>query len=131
MLPEILPSNDQPKEKQEEYNHSYYQGLLVEVGNLKKYRMFVPNQDKNKLYIGRKLSEFSTISDVYNFSYENVVRTARTIDVIWFNERNMPAKFFEIEHSTDIKNSLLKFVELQDFNSTFHIVANDVRKKRI
>ena len=127
--PEILPSKDQPKEKQEEYNHSYYQGLLVEVGNLKKYGTFVPNQDKNKLYIGRKLSEFSTVSNVYNFSYENVVRTARTIDVIWFNERNMPAKFFEIEHSTDIKNSLLKFVELQDFNSTFHIVANDVRKK--
>lgn len=34
----------------------------------------------------------------------------------------MPIKFFEVEHSTDINNSLLKFVELQDFCSDFLIV---------
>jgi len=45
--PEILPTNELPKAKQEEYNHTYYQGLLVEVGNLTKYKTFVPNQDKN------------------------------------------------------------------------------------
>ena len=127
--PEILPPKNQPKEKQEEYNHAYYQGLLLEVGNLKKYGTFLPNQDKNKLYIGKKLSEFASVSNIFNFSYENIVRTARTIDVIWFNERNMPSNFFEIEHSTDMKNSLLKFVELQDFNSNFHIVANENRKR--
>src|SRR5437868_9440071 len=31
----------------EEFDHSYYQGLLVEIGNLKKYETFVPHQDKN------------------------------------------------------------------------------------
>ena len=126
---EILPSKDQPKEKQDEYNHSYFQGLLLEIGNLKRFTTFLPNQDKNRLYIGRKLSEFASISNIFSFGYESIVRTAKTIDVIWFNERNMPAKFFEIEHSTDIKNSLLKFVELQDFNSNFYIVANNLRKK--
>src|SRR3990172_4878398 len=52
--PDILPSKDQPKEKQEEYSHTYYQGLLVEVGNLRKQNTFVPDQDKNKIYTGRK-----------------------------------------------------------------------------
>lgn len=52
---EVLPAKDQSKAKLEEYNHTYYQGLLVEVGNLKKYKTFVPNQDKNKLYLGNRL----------------------------------------------------------------------------
>jgi len=36
---------------------------------------------------------------------------------------------FEVEHSTDIQNSLLKFVELQDFNVKFFIVADKARKE--
>jgi len=127
--PEILPVKSQPKAKAEEYSHSYYQGLLVEIGNLKKYKTFVPNQDKNKLYLGKKLSEIVTVSDIYHFSYDEIVRTARTIDVMWFNKRNMPSSFFEIEHSTDIHNSLRKFVELQDFYTNFCIVADEVRRR--
>ena len=42
----------------------------------------------------------------------------------------MPYAFFEIEHSTDINHSLLKFFELQDFNAKFHIVAPDHRQKK-
>jgi hypothetical protein len=34
-----------------------------------------------------------------------------------------------VEHTTDIKNSLSKFYELQDFNSGFFIVADANRKK--
>ena len=126
---EILPFKNEPKAKQEEYSHTYYQGLLVEIGNLKKYKTFVPNQDKNKIYLGKKLSEIITVSDIYRFCYDGVVRTARTVDVMWFNHRKMPASLFEIEHSTDIHNSLRKFVELQDFYTNFCIVADEVRKR--
>ena len=31
--PEIFPEKGQGKAKKEEYSHTYYQGLLVEVGN--------------------------------------------------------------------------------------------------
>ena len=41
----------------------------------------------------------------------------------------MPSNFYEVEHTTDIKNSLSKFYELQDFYADFHIVANASRKK--
>lgn len=127
--PEIFPTKEQPKAKQEEYSHTYYQGLLVELGNFKKFKTFVPNQDKNKLYLGKKLSEISTISEIYKFSYDRIVQKAKTIDVTWFNERNMPSSLFEVEHSTDIQNSLLKFVELQDFYVNFCIVSNEFRKR--
>ena len=41
------------------------------------------------------------------------------MDVIWFNERKMPYRFYEVEHSTNISNSLDKFYELQDFRADF------------
>lgn len=46
---------------------------------------------------------------------------------MWFNERNMPTSAFEVEHSTAISNSLLKFIELQDFVINFYIVADNAR----
>ena len=57
------------------------------------------------------------------------MRKAKTVDVIWFNERQMPSDFYEVEHTTDIKNSLSKFYELQDFHAGFYIVADICRKK--
>ncbi|WP_239469519.1 hypothetical protein [Bacteroides caecigallinarum] len=41
----------------------------------------------------------------------------------------MPDSFFEIEHSTDIQNSLLKFYDLQDFHARMVIVA-DIKRKQ-
>ena len=125
----ILPTAEQPQEKQQEDSHTYYQGLLVEIGNLKEQKTFVPSQDKNKTYLDKKLADIATVSEIYKFSYDHIVRAARTIDVMWFNERNMPASLFEIEHSTDISHSLLKFVELQDFHTSFCIVADAVRRR--
>ena len=40
----------------------------------------------------------------------------------------MPSVFYEVEHTTDIKNSLSKFYELQDFAAEFFIVAAATRK---
>lgn len=44
-----------------EFNHSYYQGLLITIGNLKRYKTFLPNQDKNRLFINVKLGDLSTL----------------------------------------------------------------------
>ena len=39
----------------------------------------------------------------------------------------MPHSFYEIEHSTDIQNSLLKFNDLKDFSARMVIVADEKR----
>lgn len=100
----------------------------MEIGKLKRYEIFVPSQDKNKQFLGKTLGEVSLQADFYQFGYNHIVRKAKTIDVSWFNARKMPSVFFEIEHSTDIQNSLLKFIELQDYNANFFIVADKTRK---
>ena len=128
-LPQDILSTDMvSKYEQELFNHSYYQGLLVEVGKLKQYETFVPSQDKNKRFLGKTLGEISSQTDFYQFGYDHIIRKAKTIDVCWFNVRKMPSVLFEVEHSTDVQNSLLKFVELQDFNANFFIVADKARK---
>jgi hypothetical protein len=115
-------------EKEREYSHYFFQGLVVEIGNLKGFKTFVPSQDKNKPFAQQKLGEVTTLSNFYEFTYSAVLRKAQTIDVTWFNTRNYPNSFFEIEHSTDIYNSLLKFVEFQDFRISFYIVADNLRR---
>lgn len=72
------------------FTHTYYQGLITEIG---------------------------------------ILKFAKTVDVIWFNDIKMPNSFFEVEHTTDFKNSINKFFELQDFRANFYVVAKKERKK--
>lgn len=121
---------DDPKQEcQDAFNHSYYQGLLLEIGNLKGYRTYIPPQDKNKKFLDRPLGSISQLSSILPFSYSEIVSRAKTIDVIWFNDRKMPYSFFEIEHSTDLQNSIIKFIDLQDFYSKFYLVCPINRKR--
>ena len=79
---DILPkSSTSPKEK-EVFDHSYYQGLIVEIGNLKKFTTSVPGQDKNKLFLGKKLGDLAKVKEFYHFTYDEVVKRASTIDVV-------------------------------------------------
>lgn len=107
-----------------EFNHSYYQGLLLSIGNIKGFKTFAPNQDKNKAFGNQKIDDIRTLQKLPTYSYSHFVQRSSTIDVIWFNDRNMPNSFFEVEHTTDITNSLQKFNDLQDFYSKMYIVAD-------
>ncbi len=127
----IIQETETNKDSKEviEFNHSYFQGLLLTIGNLKGLKTFIPNQDKNKLFLNEKLVNIRTLNELPQYSYTKFLLRSATIDVIWFNEREMPHSFFEVEHSTDIQNSLLKFNDLQDFYSRMVIVADKKRKE--
>jgi len=127
--PEIFSQKKGSISEEDTFSHSYYQGLLVEIGNLKKMKTYVPAQDKNRKFVGRSLKDITTLDNIFPFTYESLTKKAETVDVIWFNERDMPHSFFEVEHSTDIQNSLLKFVELQDFHTDLFIAADKSRKR--
>ena len=117
------------KKSEEQFSHEYYQGLLVEIGKIQNRTTYIPAQDQNRKFVNYRLGDIVDTISLPNFTYENLLKKARTVDVIWFNMRSMPSDFYEIEHTTDIKNSLTKFYELQDFHADFHIVADIHRKK--
>lgn len=118
------------KSSQEIFSHGYYQGLLVEIGKMHKFKTYIPAQDKNRIFLDNVLGNIADATSIPPFSYPDLVKRAKTVDVIWFNERRMPCSLFEVEHTTDIKSSLEKFYELQDFNTKFAIVADKSRKKQ-
>ena len=115
------------KQSEELFSHGYYQGLLVEIGNLSGHTTFIPAQDKHRLFLGNELGKIANTTCIPPFTYTDILRKAKTVDVVWFNCRNMPSHFYEVEHTTDIKNSLTKFYELQDFFTKFFIVADSNR----
>ena len=124
-----LVENADKDESQVEQNHSYYQGILLSIGNLRGYKTFSPNQDKNRLFVNKSLKDIRILQDIPPFSYSEIVKRCSTVDVIWFNSRLMPNSLFEVEHSTDFQNSLIKFSDLQDFYTRMIIVTDDNRKR--
>ena len=116
------------RQSEERFSHGYYQGMLVEIGKYNKKETYVPAQDKNRIFLDKHLGDITDTVTLPPFTYESLLRKARTIDVIWFNDRRMPTDLYEVEHTTDIKNSLSMFYELQDFYAKFYIVADKSRE---
>lgn len=126
---EILSKFDLKNKKENQaFTHAYYQGIIAQIGILRGLSSYIPPQDKNKIFLGRKLGEMANLDKIYDFTYPQILKFAKTIDVVWFNSRKMPCAFFEVEHSTDFKNSINKFFELQDFRAKFFVVADKARK---
>lgn len=125
-----LDLQENNKNSNENFTHSYYQGLIVEIGNMRGLRTYVPKQDRNKLFLEKRLSETATLEELPPFPNDRIASRAKTVDVIWFNERDMPCRFYEVEHTTNISNSLDKFYELQDFRANYYIVADESRRNQ-
>jgi hypothetical protein len=128
-LPEhILPTILTDDSKRQQYNHSYYQGILLEIGRLENFNTYIPSQDKNKPFLGGNLKDLATLNECPNFTFPNIIQRVKTIDVMWFNQNGFPKFVYEVEHSTDMLNSLTKFVELVEFQTHFYIVADATRR---
>jgi hypothetical protein len=138
-LPEHIKDLMQINSEQRDKNpslHYYYQGILVEMGNIKGFATYVPPQDKNKNYINSTLGQISSIKILPKFTYEDIISRIKTVDVIWLDtlldtgDSYFPTDVFEVENTTDFKNSLGKFYELRQFNTNMVIVAPSNKKKK-
>lgn len=125
-----LPSRGEAPAAAVHNNHYFYQGMLLEIGDARGMDTYVPPQDKNRAYLGKRLCQISVIAQLPEFGYPRFMKKARTIDVVWLNERKMPAYFFEVEMQGNFSNSLLKFDELQDFSAEMNIVAPESYRRR-
>ena len=128
-----LPKLASPKTESEkkERLHARVQGMLIEIGNNKNEVENTYTNDKKWIFDNKTLGSLSTLSEIPPFTYESIINeTVRFFDVIWFNSRNFPLKIFEVEHSTDFRDAFIKFMELQDFRTTFCCVSLENRKEK-
>lgn len=124
---ELIEEGKDSFDKEKKYTHYYYQGIISEIGNLNQHSVYIPAQDRNKPYLNRKLKDVTTLDSLPQFTFLSIMKTIKSIDVIWINSRKFPLSVFEVENSTDFKNSLTKFYELIDF-STDMVIVSDIRK---
>lgn len=124
-----LGLNPGDKKSETMFSHAYYQGIIAVIGRHQGFQTYVPPQDKNRRAIADTLlKDLAMTTRIPPFSYPGITKRAATVDVVWLNDRGMPDSFFEVEHTTDIKNSLVKFMDLRDFFARFIIVADKSRK---
>lgn len=123
-----LPSVPKPKTETEKrgYVHTRIQGMIIELGNMEGFKTFTP--DKGKVFDNKRLGNLATLEEMPQFTYAEIIRSTQYVDVIWFNAEGFPEKAFEVEDSTDFRNSLVKFTDLRFFNMTFHLIAAIERK---
>jgi len=122
-IPPELYGKAKDPDAQRQSDHSLYQGMWLDIGRARNFKTYVPAQDRNRKFLSTPLGNMTDIERLLPFSYEKIVQRASTVDVVWFNSRNLPAAFIEVENSTDFQNSLGKFTDLQDFYADFLIVA--------
>lgn len=116
-------------EKQER-RHVDIQGMLLEIGNHDTHCADTYTPDKNGVFNEMLLGSIATIDKTPNFTYPYIVKVVRYVDVLWFNDRNFPMHAFEVEHSTNFRNSLAKFCDLQDFHVKLSCVAESSRREK-
>ncbi|MBP3221956.1 MAG: hypothetical protein J6M43_07965 [Neisseriaceae bacterium] len=130
---EIFITQNQPKTEQEktERKHSQIQGMLIEIGNLRGFDTYT--NDKSWIFDGKQLGNLISLKSVPLFTYEKIIaKSVSFCDVIWFggNEFLYPTRICEVEHSTDFRDALIKFKELEFFNTQFYCISDENRRNK-
>ncbi|MBR1537447.1 MAG: hypothetical protein IJ630_10975 [Treponema sp.] len=125
-----LPKAEIPKTKEaeKERKHATIQGMLLEIGNHQKDISDTYTNDKKWIFENKTLGSLATLQKVPLFTFQHIIDDSVSFaDVIWFNERQFPQVIFEVEHSTDFRDAFIKFMELQDFQTSFYCVSDENR----
>ena len=59
------------------FTHGYYQGLIIEIGNMKNFMTYVPAQDLNRKFLGEPLVQFCSTIQIPEFTYKQLTDRAQ------------------------------------------------------
>ena len=114
-----------PKKEDKIRMHTFIEGVCLELGNLRSYLTYSP--DKSYIYKdGIPLNRICTLNEIPNFTYPEIIKDIKKIDVIWFNKGRFvfPQKVFEVVHSLNtLSEALNRCIQLVPFNVRFYIIA--------
>lgn len=120
--------------------HSQIQVALAEIGKQLGFKTWVAQNDKAIMYKGKRLGEMEGVllrlEDVQLLSsFNDAVKAALLIDLIWFrNAKFMPA-VIEIEHTTGVTSGLTRMKNFQDrlppFPTRWVIAAADEDRQKV
>lgn len=112
--------------------HSLMEGICLEIGNTNKYQTYTA--DPSMLYRDNTyLRDISTIKEIPPFTYQEIIHSAKLIDVLWFSTHCLafPLYAFEIVDSISTLNAAInRCLQLQNFRTKFWIVAPEIHHQK-
>ncbi len=121
-----------PKSTDKMRMHSFIEGICLEIGNYNNYETYTADPSafyRDEIY----LNQVATLSQVPSFTYEEVIKEVKWIDVIWFNKKGLlyPQKVFEIVDSIGTLNGAFnRSLQLNQFKTKFYIVAPEQHREK-
>jgi len=121
----IVHGEDVQKKK---LTHADIEGMLLELGNFYGYDTYTA--DVQKSFDGKPLSSIATLKDLPPFTFPDLLKQVRQIDVLWFERkpRAFPKFAFEVETTPEFRRALLRLYQLKDFDTILYIIADDTKK---
>jgi len=101
-------------------SHQEAELILLKLGVVLGYDTYSP--DKSKKAYNKKLSEYTTLKEIPQFTIPTLLDTIKNIDVIWFQDE-FPICCFEVEHTTGVRDGLLRLYQTSQLNTKLFIVA--------
>ena len=113
------------KEPLEEIStHDEAEGVLLELGNLLGFETYLSARDRTKPYKNKTLGAIATLQEVPEFTFRSTLEVVREIDVIWFEPDGFPEYCFEVEHTTNVRDGLLRLYQISPLKGVkFFIIA--------
>lgn len=107
--------------------HSYIEGIYLELGNFEHFETYTPDPTapfKDNISLGN----LRTITSLPSFTYDEILSTAKRIDVLWFNREGyqFPKRAFEVVDSIGtLGEALHRTYQLAEFNLDFYIIGSE------
>jgi hypothetical protein len=111
-----------PPPQPAEETHECIELRLIELGEMLRFKTYTSDESKKcgDLELGSK-----TTLKRENLPYADKLKT---IDVVWYKPPYF--KLFEVVLTTDMRNSLVKFIEVADLNAEYFIIAPSTNKNK-
>lgn len=118
---------EEPKPTLEEKQrmHSFVEGICLELGNFENFATYTADpsaQFKNNII----LVNLATLDNLPEFTYTDILKEVKRIDVIWFNKKGLmfPQKVFEVVDSIGtLSEAFNRTLQLLNFRTDFFIVG--------
>lgn len=120
-----------------DHTHTEIQGWLRDLGLALGYDVWIASNDKNRQYLGTRLSEGCLDKLPPTISSVGAADTIALIDVLWISRPTSKiTAAFEVEHSTSIYSGIVRMLDLalgvpDHGDAAFFLVAPDVRENDV
>ncbi len=118
---------EEPKPRLEDRQrvHSFIEGICLELGNFENFATYTADPSakfKNNIALGT----LATLHSIPEFTYQDILKEVKRIDVIWFNKKGLmfPQKVFEVVDSVGtLSDAFNRTLQLLNFRTDFFIVG--------